>query len=288
MALRYPKPTHARVVAVQLWEEAELLPRPRGIFFSAIVQSAWLVSISLGICLLSAITLSADEKQHNVVCRDSLLAQHRADLAVKLRRITGWPDLYFDSLGILRTGARAPVGGSKSARDLVMSVIFGRNVVVLEDASRSSAVAFSQVIPGRWKRAPPDNPPAFVVQIDFADFEHVLGDERALQAFDVGWAVLHEFDHIVNDSKDATSLDETGECESHINQMRRECNLPQRADYFFTFLPLAKDSAFITRLVRLAFDQEQKTANKRKRYWLVWDANVVGGMYEQKQVASMR
>ena len=94
-------------------------------------------------------------------------------------------------------------------------------------------------------------------------------DEWALQAFDVGWAVLHEFDHIVSDSRDATALDEAGECEDHINQMRRECGLRQRADYFFTFLPVGADTAFITRLVRLAFDQEQASAGKKKRYWLV-------------------
>ena len=85
---------------------------------------------------------------------------------------------------------------------------------------------------------------------------------------------------------DATALGETGECESHINQMRRECDLPERADYFSTLSPLSADTTFTTRLVRLAFE-EQKPTGKKKRYWLVWDASVVGGL-EENQIAALR
>jgi hypothetical protein len=144
------------------------------------------------------------------------------------------------------------------------------------------------VIPGKWKNGESERPPAFVVQIDFADFECLRGDNRALQAYNVGWALLHEFDHIINGSQDATALNDAGECETNINKMRRECDLPQRADYFFTFLPLSQDTASITRLVRLAFDQEGTAAGKKKRYWLVWDAKLVGGLDEQKQIAALR
>lgn len=129
-------------------------------------------------------------------------------------------------------------------------------------------------------------PPAFVIQIDFADFDQLVGDERALEAFNVGWGFLHELEHIVNDSTDASSLGETGECEAHLNQMRRECNLPERADYFSTLLPIA-DGTFRTRLVRIAFEQTLTAANKKKRYWLVWDANVVGGQ-EVNSIAALR
>lgn len=261
-----------------------MLPRPRGILFSRILRVAWLGGISL----LLPIDLLAQQHQSKVVCRESLSQVRRDELATKLRKITGWSDLRFDRGGVLGLGSTEPVRGSRSAREFLANVNFGTNVVVLEDASKRTDVAFSRVIPGRWKQAAPGDPPAFVVQIDFSDFEHVIGDLRALQAFDVGWALLHELDHIDNDSHDATSLDEAGDCEDHINQMRRECDLPQRADYFFTFLPLAKDTAFITRLVRLAFDQEQAAPGKKKRYWLVWDAKFVGGLDEQKQIAALR
>lgn len=261
-----------------------MLPRPCGIPFSQISRAVWLV----GILLLLPINLLAEQTHSNVVCREDLSQVRRDKLADKLRRITGWPDLKFDHSGTLRRGRADSVGGSKSARDLVTKTMYGSNVVVLEDASKRSEVAFCRLLPGKWKDNSSSNPPAHVVQIDFADFEQVLGDERALAAFNVGWGLLHEFDHIVNDSPDATSLGETGECESHINRMRRECNLPQRADYFYTLLPLSTDTAFMTRLVRLAFDQEQPTVNKKKRYWVLWDANVVGGLEVRKQIATLR
>lgn len=261
-----------------------MLPRPRGIPFSKISRAAWLVGILL---LLAPATLLAEQTPHNVFCRENLSPAHREQLAAKLRKITGFPDLKFDNYGVLRQGSRPPIGGSASARELVANAISGSNVVVIEEVSNRSEVAFCRVVPGRWKKNPEGSPPAFVIQIDFADFDQVVGDARALEAFNAGWGLLHELDHVVNDSPDATTLSETGECEAHINQMRRECNLPQRTDYFYTLLPLGPDSAFTTRLVRLAFEQQQPQAKKMKRYWVVWDANVVGGL-EQNQVAALR
>lgn len=260
-----------------------MLPRPRGILFSAISR-AWLVGILL---LLSPIDLPAQQNHNHIVIRENLSPAHREQLATKLRGITGFPDLKFDDNGILREGSREPLGGSESARDLVANAISGRNVVVIEDGSSLSDVAFCRVIPGRWKKNVSGSPPVFVIQIDFADFDQLVGDERALEAFNVGWGFLHELDHIVNDSPDATAFGETGECEAHINQMRRECNLPQRVDYFYTPWRLSGDNAFMTRFVRLAFEQEDASANRKKRFWLIWDANVIGGL-EPNQIAAMR
>jgi len=72
------------------------------------------------------------------------------------------------------------------------------------------------------------------------------------------------------------------------NPKSHECDLPERAHYFYTLLPLSTETAFTTRLVRLAFDQEQPSGNKKKRYWVLWDANVVGGLDLQRQIASLR
>jgi hypothetical protein len=265
-----------------------MLPRPRGTSFFSITRAVWLTGIVL---LLVPIDLQADQNRNNVVCREELSPARREDLANKLRKITGLPDLKFDDNGILRsvgtrTAVGGAVGGSRSAQELLANAIKGRNVVVIEDASNSPDVAFCRVIPGRWKENAAGKPPAFVVQIDFADFDQVVGDELALEAFNVGWGFLHELDHIVNDSPDATSLGDTGECEAHINQMRRECDLPERADYFSTLLPIA-DGTFRTRLVRIAFEQPLPAANKKKRYWVVWDANVIGGQV-QNAIAALR
>ncbi len=264
-----------------------MFSKPRGKIFSANrpARAGCLLCILLLICSMS---VRAERKVSNVVCRDELSSERRDELAAKLRKISGWPDLEFDSSGILRQGSKEAVGGSSSARELLAKVILGTTAVVLEDASKSSEVAFCRVIPGKWKHSFQDNRPAFVVQIDFADFEQVMGDEPALEAFNVGWGLLHELDHIANDSADASSLGETGECETHINQMRSECNLPQRSDYFYTPLPLSVDGAFATKLVRLAFQYEQAQSSKKKRYWIVWDANVVGSLDAQKQIATLR
>lgn len=260
-----------------------MLPRPNGILFSPVSRAAWLAGIVL---LLMPINLSAQQNRHNLVCREELAPAHRDQLAGQLRGITGLPNLKFDDDGILREGTGEPVGGSASARELVQNSIHGAIVTVIEDASKSPEVAFARVIPGRWKKQT-GGPPAFVVQIDFADFDQVVGDERALEAFNVGWGLLHELDHVVNDSLDAASLGDPGECEAHLNQMRRECGLPERADYFSTLFPTSADSQFITKFVRIAFEQLQPQANKKKRYWVMWDANVVGGL-EQNQIAVLR
>jgi NAD(P)-dependent dehydrogenase (short-subunit alcohol dehydrogenase family) len=232
------------------------------------------------------VDLVANQSRNNVVCREELSPARREELATKLRKITGLPDLKFDDEGILRFTGDSSAIGSESAKELLAKASNGSNVVVIEDATNRSDVAFCRVLPGRWKDNSKGNPPVFIVQIDFADFDQVVGDERALEAFNVGWGFLHELDHIVNDSPDATSLGDTGECEAHINQMRRECDLPERTDYFSTLSPLAANTTFATRLVRLAFE-EQKPAAKKKRYWLIWDANVVGGL-EQNQIAALR
>jgi len=233
------------------------------------------------------VAAQAQQIRNHVVVRDNLSLAHRELLTIKLRSISGFADLKFDANGILRQGNRVPAGGSVSARELIGNAISGRNVVVIEDASNHSDVAFCRVIPGKWKRNAVGNPPAFVVQIDFADFDQVVGDQHALEAFNVGWGLLHELDHIVNDTPDARSLGETGECEAHINQMRLECNLPLRTDYFSTLLPLSADSPFMTRFVRLAFEQQQPITKKKKRYWVIWDTNVVGGV-EANQIASLK
>lgn len=263
-------------------EEAELQLRIQGLFSFAFARWALLA----GIILLTPLHSAAGQDESKVICRETFAQARRDDIAESLREITGWSDLKFDRQN-LHQGTHEPVGGSQSARELLTKIIFGNKLVVLEDTSGRSDVVFSRVVPGLWKRDAGDRPPGFVVQIDFSDFSHVTGNSQALKAFNVGWVLLHEFDHIINDSSDPTSPTEAGECEDHVNRMRRERNLPQRADYFTNFLPLGDESTFVTKWVRLAFDQEYGHAGRKKRYWLIWDAKLVGGLND-KQVASLR
>jgi hypothetical protein len=211
-----------------------------------------------------------------IVCRAELREERRLELAAQLRAITGWTGLRFDEEGTLRFGDDQPLGGSASARTLLASARDGKNLIVIEDASGRADVVFCRVLEGKWKVDAVGRPPAHVLQIDFTDFSHVMGDEAALSAFNVGWAVLHEIAHAVHDSDDTNKSGEAGECEGRINLMRRECGLAERAEYFFTPLPGTWHSEFKSRLVRLAF--ERRAPRSTKRYWLVWDASLVGGL----------
>jgi len=243
------------------------------------------------LCTLLVLCLPAladpAERQTRIICRDELSQTRRVELANKLRTITGWRDLEFDEHGSLRTGEGVTIGGSETARSLLSKALSGTNMVILEDASDRSDVVFCKVIPGRWKDSSP-GPPVHIVLIDFADFDHLMGDRPALSAFDAGWGLLHEIDHVIEGSADSDKLGRAGHCEDRINQMRRELGLPERSEYFFTFLPQTEFSGFSTRYVRLAFDQKDAGSKKHRRFWIIWDATLVGGLDDTKQIAGLR
>jgi len=240
---------------------------------SALVR-IYFLCVALLVCHLPVFGLA--DSNIRIICRDELPLVRRELLAEKVRVISGLP-VVFDANGALRVASSVANGGSPTARHLISKALAGTNVIILEDASGRQDVVFSQVVSAKWKHHTSEMPPTFVVLIDFADFDHLLGDETALKAFDVGWAFLHELDHVVNDSLDATDDQQTGECEANINVMRRECNLPLRADYFFTYFPFTQRD-FRTRFVRLAFEHTDALTNKQRRYWVMWDASVVGGL----------
>lgn len=251
--------------------------------FRSPLKANWLIALFLLGCNASS---QAAQSSFNVLCRPELALSHRTELAEKLRLITGWQNLGFDENGALRLNEMKIRGGSQTARDLLAAAVSGKNVIVLEDASNRNDVVFCRVIEGKWKRNASAKPPVYIVLIDFADFSHLTGDAAALSAFNVGWGVMHELDHVVRDSSDAEKNGETGECEDAVNRMRRECGLPLRADYYFSFLPAAAHSDFKTKLVRLPFNAYHAETNKMKRYWLMWDATLVGGLDEQKRLAA--
>jgi hypothetical protein len=227
---------------------------------------------------------AAADSNATIICREEISPAHREQLADKLRAITGL-SVEFDSHGALRVTSSHAGNGSQTARNLITKALAGTNVMIVEDASGRQDVVFSRVVPGKLKHHGTQLPKTFVVLIDFADFDQLMGDEAALEAFDVGWAFLHEVDHVVNDLADADRLNETGECEDHINAMRRECGLPLRVEYFYTYFPAVEQSDFRTRFVRLPFEQADTTGKKR-RFWLMWDATIVGGI--SAQIATAR
>ena len=229
------------------------------------------VCVVLMVCAFPVFASNSD----NVVVRKNVSNADREELAQRLRTITGWSSLDFNNDGALKVGDAAARGGSKSARDLLNKSFSGKRVILFEDASSRKDVVFCRVVLGKLDHAPAAE--VYVVLIDFADFREVIGDKQARAAFDVGWAVLHEIDHVVEDSEDPKD-DVPGDCEAHINRMRRELGLPVRNSYFFSFLPVKNGSNLISRFVRLGFVDDDGPTSKKKRYWLIWDAAVVGGL----------
>lgn len=231
----------------------------------------------VAILILTAFPVVASTSDR-VVVRDSVSPAHRDELLDRLRTITGWSELMFGDGGALRIGETSLESGSRSARDLLNQAVSGNPVILFEDASSRKDVVFCRVVLGKLLREPVTHAKVYVILIDFDDFRRVRGDRQAFAAFDVGWAVLHEIDHVVHDSADPKHDTSVGDCEARINNMRRELGLPLRNSYFFSFLPVKNDPNFVSRFVRLGFDQVNPTSTKRKRYWLIWDAAIVGGL----------
>ena len=246
------------------------------------------VLLVFGCLSASALSAFAADGPGRVIVRPAVSRSHREELATSLRAITGLTNLKFDATGALRLDGDVATRGSESARALLSQALKGPNVIIVEDASSRSDVGFARVVRGRWLRGDSTNPPAFVVLLDFADFRRLSGDAEARAAFDVGWGLLHEIDHVVRDSEDAQDQTAIGECEDHINQMRRELGLPIRVDYFFSRAYLKADANFGARYVRLSFERRDESSSQTKRYWLVWDATTVGGLLGDGQRALVR
>ena len=247
----------------------------------------------LDVCLLSIWLIAGGSSalasnSGKVVVRENVSATQRQELITALKSITGWSSLQFDQQGVLQVGREPAANGSATARSLLGRAVDGDKVIVLEDASSRLDVAFCRVVEARWLTNTGTRLPAFVVLIDFADFHEVIGDKEARAAFNVGWGVLHELDHVVSDSTDSDEQGLLGECETHINAMRREIGLPVRADYFYIESTLKADPNFNSKLVRLSFEQYDSNKLRTRRYWIVWDARVVGGLITTNQTAAVQ
>lgn len=260
--------------------------RPNTIRYPSLLTTVRLVLAI--VCLVAAAQSASAKSVGQVFIRDDVSAAHRNKLLTELRKITGWTKLTFaDDDHRLTLDVSETRPGSQSAQALLTRAVSGDKVIVLEDASSRSDVAFCRVVPGKWSNENSSQPPAYVILIDFTDFEQIVGDKEARASFHVGWGVLHELDHVVSDTADSESEDDLGECEVHINAMRKEVGLPVRASYFFKASPLRTDPNFRSRFVRLPFEQRDTASNKTKRYWLTWDAAIVGGV-TNAQSASVR
>lgn len=200
-----------------------------------------------------------------------------------LREKTGWQSLAFDESGFLMCPEPQLInGGSAAARRLLGAALGGAEAYELESHNDSPVVSFACLGSGVDYLNPRLDAKfrVYPVQLDFADFFHLRGDEPACQAFDPGIAVLHELAHGVWQLRDTTQADEEpGECETYINQIRRELRLPERQTYQAQARLGRLIGQVSTQLIaKLDFVSPSETPgqSKPKRYRLEWAVEPVG------------
>ncbi len=200
-----------------------------------------------------------------------------------LREKTGFADLDFDGDGFLRIGDESRItGGSKTARELLSAAIEGDFAFDLENHNSSRLIAFARIgAPISYQSlASRARIEVLPIEIDFSDFDRLRGDPEVIAAFDLGMVILHELAHGALRLPDAKLGSELlGECETHINQIRRELELPERQTYLARVAERPSSSGSSTRPVaELIFTRIKPGArgDKRQFFFLSWEAQLVG------------
>ncbi len=205
-----------------------------------------------------------------------------------LRHKTGFLEMRFDESGFLTLGDRTRfVGGSATARELLIATVDGRLAIGLEACDSSPGTAFAHITAGTvytdfQTKARIE---ARQVQLDFSDFAELRGDREVIAAFDLGFAMLHELVHGVWGLRDAVrETTELGACDEQINRMRRELNLPERQCYSPSIQSVLSSPVGATRRAELVFTRERTESGRARteRFYLRWDANRVASATQAK------
>ncbi|MDX2044720.1 MAG: hypothetical protein SF097_26150 [Acidobacteriota bacterium] len=206
-----------------------------------------------------------------------------SSLLENLRQKSGFREMHFDPQGFLRLGDRSKIdGGSTAARELLIAAVDRAKAIDLENHNRTSQIAFARLaMPVSFtSRESGAHVEVYPVQIDFSDFAHLRGDKKAIEAFDIGFVVLHELGHAALGLRDAlVNGQEPGECEEFINQIRRELGVAERQSYAaHTFTRRNLHSQSPSRQAELLFINSLVGGNKNKSFSLSWDAGQVGAV----------
>jgi hypothetical protein len=199
-----------------------------------------------------------------------------------LRAKTGFQEMRFDESGFLTLGDRTRfAGGSASARELLIATIDGHQAIELEAHNNSPDIAFARITSGiiHISFQTEARIEARQVQLDFSDFAKLRGDREAIVAFDLGFAVLHELAHGVLHLRDAVGeTTELGECDEHVNRMRRELHLPERQGYTprvqWVVVPTSRRTARGFELIFIRASAESGRT-RTERFYLSWEAEKV-------------
>jgi hypothetical protein len=197
--------------------------------------------------------------------RTALPREHAARLEQSLRRISGFEQLRFREDGALSLGDPSASGaGAPTARGILMAAADSGMAFVVEDHSGSSLVQFAQLDAGtnlEDDRCPERRLVLWRVRIDFQDFRRFDAPAAVRDAFDPGFALLHELLHGLG-YDDASQPNDVGAVERVLNRARVELGLPQRDSYFAEALPVAN----LLLSVRLRFRAAPLGAKGRAQY----------------------
>jgi hypothetical protein len=217
-----------------------------------------------------------------------LNAKQLSQVLKSLKSKTGFEELHFDSDGFLRVGdPQKFIGGSASARALILAAVSSLELVELENSNRSPEVAFARLatVAIYESRATGKRIVVQPLQIDFSDFDYLRGSSEVVASFDLGFAILHELVHAVLNLHDVMPEgDDLGDCEQYINRVRREMGLPERQAYIATVRdappsPTGTNTKMAELQFARTFDREGKT--KVERFYLNWEAHRVGRLSVQ-------
>ena len=203
---------------------------------------------------------------HNSSTTHKLNPGQLMQLAAELRLATGLTDLSFETAGMLIAGTRIE-GGSAEARRLLANALSSGKRFEIENYEGSPDIAFARISAGEDLVENGVRLTVYRIQLDFADFKCLSGDQRAQAAFGVGLNVLHELTHGALGLMDPTNgAPIEGDCERIVNRIRAELNLPRRAKYDpeLTVSLLSSGS----RLVQASLFFIEETGEKRKLTWL--------------------
>ncbi|MGH9838556.1 MAG: hypothetical protein ACREEM_07220, partial [Blastocatellia bacterium] len=125
------------------------------------------------------------------------------------------------------------------------------------------------------------------IEIDFADFNHLRGPRKAMEAFDPGFVILHELCHAALELRDPAAVNAAGDCESYVNRIRRELGMPERQQYaanvYLRTISISRPTTKIAELIFAQTEPGREPVAKTKTLYLKWDAREVGNTSRRRQ-----
>ena len=201
--------------------------------------------------------------------------EQKQELIADWQKKTGYQSIYFDKNNKLVIDTKAGFqGGSGKARDQLSAAVNSADRFKLE-AVDTTKVAFASVDAGTTvvSASGQTSYTEYIVKLDFRDFKNADGDASAKEAFSVGLAAIHEFDHkLYNISDSPNGPTDPGPLERmYLNPIRQELGLPQRVFYSSRPVNAAFKNSYPGGGQQLNFDLNGKDKVIR------WRNDLVGG-----------